>query len=210
MKREGASLLPDGATLDGRVVQPEWQQDGNVLSLEVAEAGRYHLELSLLPAMRSGAAQGGFDLSIPRLATSRLELSIPPDAPLIEVPSALGRTVYEGDPARVVAELGATDRLSVRWPDGASRGSVEPAVDLEQYLWLKVQPGSVRLDTRLKLHLVEGRIREFLAAADPRLRLLPLAADSPVAQVSPVAQASSTPGAPRSSASSSPGPPPTR
>jgi hypothetical protein len=183
LKREGASLLPDGATLDGRVVQAEWQQDGTVLSLEAAEPGQYHLELSLLPAMRSGATQGGFDLSIPRLATSRLELSIPPDAPVIEVPSAVGRTVYEGDPARVVAELGAADRLSVRWPDGASRGSAEPAVDLEQYLWLKVQPGSVRLDTRLKLHLVEGRIREFLVAADPRLRLLPLAADSPVAQV---------------------------
>ena len=157
----------------------------------MAEPGRYHLELSLLPAMRSGATQGGFDLSIPRLATSRLELSIPPDAPLIEVPSAAGGTVYEGDPARVVAELGAADRLSVRWPDGASRGSAEPAVDLEQYLWLKVQPGSVRLDTRLKFHLVEGRIREFLLSADPRLRLLPLAADSPVAQV-PI-----TPGSPQ-------------
>jgi hypothetical protein len=190
-RRDGASLLPEGATLDGRVVQPEWQEDGTVLSLEVAEPGQYHLELALLPAMRSGAAQGGFDLSIPRLATSRLELSIPPDAPLIEVPSAVGRTIYEGDPSRVVAELGAADRLSVRWADGASRGSGEPAVDLEQYLWLKVQPGSVRLDTRLKLHLVEGRIREFLVAADPRLRLLPLAADSPVAQV-PI-----TPGAPQ-------------
>jgi hypothetical protein len=191
LRRDGASLLPDGATLDGRVVQPEWQQDGTALSLDVAEPGRYHLELSLLPAMRSGATQGGFDLSIPRLATSRLELSIPPDAPSIEVPSAAGGTVYEGDPARVVAELGAADRLSVRWPDGASRGSTEPAVDLEQYLWLKVQPGSVRLDMRLKFHLIEGRIREFLLSADPRLRLLPLAADSPVAQV-PI-----TPGSPQ-------------
>ncbi len=45
-------MLPDGATLDGRVVQVEWQQDGTVLSLEVAEPGQYHLELSLLPAMR--------------------------------------------------------------------------------------------------------------------------------------------------------------
>jgi hypothetical protein len=190
LRRDGASLLPDGAVLDGRVVQPEWQEDGTALSIEVAEPGPYHLDLSLVPAMRSGAP-GGFDLGIPRLATSRLELSVPPDAPLVEVPSAAGRTVYEGDPSRVVAELGATDRLSVRWPDGASRGSAESAVDLEQYLWLKVQPGSVRLDTRMRLRLVEGRIREFLVAADPRLRLLPLAADSPVAQV-PV-----TPGSPQ-------------
>ena len=29
-------------------------------------------------------------------------------------------------------------------------GAAGPATDLEEYLWLKVQPGSVRLDARLK------------------------------------------------------------
>ncbi len=77
LRRDEAKLLPDGSLLDGRAIQPEWQADGNALLLDVAEAGQYRLELALRPAVRASAAGLGFDLAIPRLATSRLELTLP-------------------------------------------------------------------------------------------------------------------------------------
>ena len=175
---EGPNLAPDGALLDGRPIQPELQQSALVFS--VPEPGGHRLELSLSPAMRptatSEGSSSGFDLAIPPLATSRLELGIPADAPAIDVRSALGRVEQHGeaDPPRVEALLGATDRLSVRWQDGAGRGGPGRTVEVEELLWLKVKPGSVQLDARFLLNVVEGRVRELRLAADPRLRLRPV------------------------------------
>ena len=181
---EPANLLPDGAVLDGRVIQPEWAEGGGVLVFDVAEQGQYRLELSLQPAMESADTFSGFGLAIPRLARSQLELSIPPDAPKIEVPSAAGAVARQEDPSRLVADLGPGDRLSVRWQDAGGRGAAGPAVDVEELLWLKVQPGSVVLDTRFKFKIVGGRLREVYLTADPRLRLLPFQGDEvPIAEV---------------------------
>lgn len=175
--REGAILLPEGALLDGRVIQPEWESDGGVLVFEVREPGEYRLELSLRPTMRPGGAPAGFDLSIPRLATSRLELRLPPGAPPIEVPSATGSILYRDQPPRLVAELGPSDRLTVRWPDGTGPGETAPTVDVEELLWLKVAPGSVVVDARFKFKLIEGQVPQLQLATDPRLRLDRVEAD---------------------------------
>ncbi len=76
-RRDEAKLLPGASLLDGRAVQPEWAAEGSALLLDVAEPGQYRLELLMQPAVRAGAGTSGFDLAIPRLATSRLELTLP-------------------------------------------------------------------------------------------------------------------------------------
>jgi hypothetical protein len=185
LNRDGLSLVPDGATLDGRVIQPDWQDEGTRLAFDVAEAGRYQLRLLLRPTPRIRENDIGFDLRVPRLANSQLELTVPPNAPTIEVPSALGAVVQETDPARLVAELGPSESLAVRWQDSAGVSSAGPAVDAEQLLWLKVQPDSVVLDAHFKFRVLEGQLQEVELAADPRLRLLPLPEGSPSVSVSP-------------------------
>ncbi len=182
--REGVNLLPEGATLDGRVIEPEWLEADGALVFDVREAGPYRLELSLRPAVKSFRTSHGIDLHIPRLPSSRLELSLPSDAPAVEVPSAIGSVSIQQVPARLVAELGATDRLTVRWPDVADRASAGPAMDVEQMYWLKVHPGSVVLSTKLKVKVIEGVVRQLRLAVDPRLRLLPFRdTESAVSQV---------------------------
>jgi len=122
-------------------------------------------------------------MKIPRVAVSRLEAAIPQDAPGLEVPSALGPVVREGQPPRIAAELGPTDRLRIRWPQGAGRG-MGPTLDVEELLWLRVNPGSVVLDALLKFTVVEGRARQFELAVDPRLQRFPLEGEhSLIAQV---------------------------
>jgi hypothetical protein len=185
--RQGINLAPDGATLDGRVIQPEWEDEGRVLVFEVAEAGPYQLELALRPTLPSGEAAGGFDVAIPRLAGSQLELTIPANAPAIEIPSARGVVMREADPSRVLAELGPSEQLSVRWQGPTAAPLTGPAIDLEELLWLKVQPDSVVLDTRLRFYISDGRIQELKLQTDPRLRLLPLEGpNAPVTEVEAV------------------------
>ena len=190
--REGANLLPDGALLDGRVVQPDWEEDGTALGFDVAEPGPCRLELSLRPTVRSDGPLDGFDLAIPRLATSRLELSLPAGAPPIEVPSAAGSITVDKDPPRLVAELGPADRLSVRWQGGARGGGAATAVDVEQLTWVRVSPGSVAVDAKFKFKIIEGRIHQVQLTADPRLRLLPPEGDD-----APTARVHATPGQPQ-------------
>ncbi len=191
-QREGANLLPGSVTLDGRVIQPEWDSDNGVLTFDVPQQGQYRLELLLHPTMQTAEGLAGFDMAIPRLATSRLELLLPPGVPKIEVPSAMGPVGIKDNPLRLVADLGSSDRLTVRWPVGSKLGSTGSAVDVEELLWLKIQPGSVVVDARFKLKIVEGQLSTLQLATDPRLRLLPLEGDNP-----PSAEVGSMPGQPR-------------
>lgn len=182
--RDQTNLAPEGLLLDGRALAPAWDERTGELSLSLPEAGQYRLELSFQPAAQRNGPSSGFELRIPRLPSSRLELAIPADAPAIEVSPASGSVAVGGDPPRLTADLGPADRLAVRWPEGARHGAAGPAMDLEALLWLKVQPGSVTLDARLKLKVVQGRVSQVQLVADPRLRLLPSnRPDSPIAQV---------------------------
>jgi len=187
-----AILAPDGVLLDGRVIQPEWEPEDGVLALEVPEPGRYRLELYLRPAMPSGIPPAGFELTIPPLATSRLELTVPPDAPAIEVPSAHGSVHFEDEPPRLVAELGPSTRLAVQWPAGAGERGAPSAIDVEELFWLKVQPGAVIVDARFKFKIIEGQVSQLQLATDPRLELLPLQGDDP-----PVIEQHAAPGKPQ-------------
>jgi hypothetical protein len=204
-RAEGTSLVPSGATLDGRPIDFDWDPDAAALTVEVAAAGQYRLELLLRPKERWDRSNlygmpgvdpkligpfrqlgpvpvfppGGFDVAIPPVAQSRLELTLPDGAPPVDVPSACGAVRVEKDPLRLVADLGPTDRLTVRWREGTILGTVGHAVDVEQLTWLKVQPGSLVVDTKFNLHVVEGQIQQVQLAVDRRLRLLPLPGDDP-------------------------------
>ena len=179
LRTDGANLLPGSVLLDGRAIELEWEPNAAALAFEVAEPGDYRLELSLRPLMRGPAGSNGFDLAIPRVARARLELTVPADAPPVEVPSACGGVSLEKEPQRVSAELGPADRLTVLWQDAATAGGNRLAVDADQLTWLKIQPGSVLIAAKFNLRVADGRLRQVQLAVDPRLRLLPLPGDDP-------------------------------
>jgi len=170
----GANLLPGGATLDGRTILAEWGSDGKSLILnDVPEPGSYRLELSLQPALRDENGSSGFDLLIPRLVTSTLELNLPPGAPPIRVPTAVGSVVLEEGGQRLVADLGPTDRLGVDWAQSEGLGG-DRTVTTEELYWVKIRPGSVVIDARLTFRGDSSQLARVLLAADPRLRMLPV------------------------------------
>ncbi len=170
----GANLLPEGATLDGRTILAEWGSDGKSLILnDVPEPGRYRLELSLQPALRDENGSSGFDLLIPRLVTSTLELNLPLGTPPIRVPTAVGSVVLEEGGQRLVADLGPTDRLGVDWAQSEGLGG-DRTVTTEELYWVKIRPGSVVIDARLTFRGDSRQLTQVLLAADPRLRMLPV------------------------------------
>ncbi|MGA2063059.1 MAG: hypothetical protein ABSG67_21515, partial [Thermoguttaceae bacterium] len=177
--RENARLIPDSATLDGRPIEVKWEADGAALSFEVEEPGDYRLELGFRPAPRVVGTSGGFEMSIPRLAQSRLELTLPVEIPGIEAASALGAAGLETNPPRFLAELGPSNRLAVHWPESQAKGGVETGIEADQLTWLKVQPGSVVVEARFKFHFPENQVRRLQFAADPRLHLLPFEGKDP-------------------------------
>ncbi len=184
LERNEANLAPDGVVLDGRPIQVEWSEDNRALVFEVAEPGQYQLELRMRPRMRA-ESPAGFDLSIPALPAAQLELGLPSGVPAVEAPTACGDVRREESPARIIAELGPAERISVRWQSGNVAAGNGPAIDVEELLWMKVQPGSVLIEAKWKLAIVEGQVRQFRLAVDPRMRLLPLEGDrSPTVQTS--------------------------
>ncbi len=59
IRRENVQLIPDGATLDGRPIDPQWEADGAALKFEVQEPGDYRLELQFRPAPHCAWGLGG-------------------------------------------------------------------------------------------------------------------------------------------------------
>ncbi len=58
--------------------RPSGRPDGAGLAFDVAEPGEYRLEILLRPTIRGTVGPAGFDLAVPRVAKSRLELTLPP------------------------------------------------------------------------------------------------------------------------------------
>jgi len=172
LRREEVSLEPGQTQLDDRPVQPEWESDGSALLLEIAEPGAYRLELTLQPTVQPGSRPSCFDLAIPRVPASRFEFTVPIGGPQVEFPAALGAVRWDEVQSRWTAELGPSGRLVAGWQDSAPTGA-ETAVEVEQLLWLKIEPGSVLLDVRMKAKAATGQLHRLLVRADSALELLP-------------------------------------
>ena len=166
MVAAGTPLVLDGAKLDGDAIRPNWQEkqeEGGAWVFDIVGKGRRRLELTFqTPVVRTDDTPSEFELTIPPLASSRLELELPPDAPEIEIPRAAGVVTQRNESSLLVAELGATDRLTVRWHD-ATR------VTVDELLWLRISPSSVTLDAQFKYHVGEGQLKNVLLTVDPRL-----------------------------------------
>ena len=171
VRRDEVSLEPGQAKLDDRAVQPEWAADGSALLLEIAEPGKYRLELMLRPTVQPGNRPSGFDLAIPRVPTARLEFSVPAGGPRVDFPSALGEIRWEDVQSYWTVDLGPSDRLAANWRSAAPTDAA--TIDVEQLLWMKIEQGCVLLDARIKAKTAAGPLRRLFVRADPALELLP-------------------------------------
>jgi len=186
LSRSGVNLLDEDTRLDGRPVPVDWLPDGSALTIQVAHPGRYRLELALVPTIRQADGQRGFDLRIPSLLRSRLDVVLPAAAPMIQLQSPLGATEQDAARGRLTAQLGPIDRLSVRWPTAENAAEQEVRLEVEQLLWVRIRPGSVLLDARLHCTVPGGSVSRVRLEADAGLEPITPADNGARATVQPV------------------------
>ena len=179
LSRKGVVVPAHGIKLEGQVVRVDWDPAGDSFTVGAAEPGIYRLEIGLEPSARSSPGSLGFDLDIPAVAASVCELTVPADGPSVELPTATGRILYDKQQGKIIGELGVSPRLAVRWHEGTQIAESALGMEVEELIWLKVQPGSFLLDTKIKARATEGRVRRLRLLVDPRLRLLPPASTDP-------------------------------
>ncbi len=180
--------LVNEVRLNGRPIAVQRSTDGSALEIGQLQDDVHRIEFILQPSMRTFGANAGFDLAVPPIPGASLELSIPPDAPRIEIPTARGPVRKLQDLSQIEAQLGDSSRLSVRWPAGIGMETSAANAEVEELIWVKVQPGTTVFDVRFKYRVLEGSLQQLRLVADSRLRLLPsTSATSPVAAVQTVA-----------------------
>ncbi len=162
-----------GARLDGKTLRLDWQDDQGVL-IGTLPTGTHVLDFDLRPNSLNDARAAGVDLPIPRVAQAIVNLSAPQDLETIKVLSAKGRVTLDAQRDSLVAQLGAADRLAIRWPstqvdDGSA---AVPNLLVDELVWVRVRPGTTVLDARFKFQVGSGELRSVRLTTDPRLRLL--------------------------------------
>lgn len=167
---DNATVDTSEVLLDGSEVSAVWSSSDPVLRFEVARSGTHYLDLVVKPAVGGGSTFTGVDIPVPPVATAKVTLTVPSDAPNVQFPSARGRVAFDAEDLQWTAQLGATDRLALHWQETPLRAATGAVVDAEQLLWLRVQPGNVLLEAQWNLQVVEGRLQEFTLLTEPRLR----------------------------------------
>ena len=158
-------------SVDGKTTRKIQSAADGTPIVEIDAPGIYQVEVQLAANAEVHGGGQRIDFPIPPLATARLELEVPVDAPPIKIASAIGGSVRQDNHGRVTAQLGPTSRLAISWRD--SRGADAGAVaDVNRLLWLKIQPGAVVIDARIQLNVQDNRVRRLQLAADSQLRLL--------------------------------------
>lgn len=159
--------------LEGRPLPIVWNEAGTELIVGPLAVDRYRLELDLQPAIEADSTTAGFDVSIPALPQATLELTFPPDAPAIELPTARGATRVSKERGELSVDLGGADRLAIRWPVAIGMDVSAPNLEVDELLWVKARPGTTLIDARFKYRVLSGSVRRIRLLIDPRLRLLP-------------------------------------
>ncbi|MCY2996376.1 MAG: hypothetical protein NTY19_52295 [Planctomycetota bacterium] len=178
---EQVQLLPNRARLDGQPAVVAWMADGTGLSVAAQGSGKVVLELAFCPHLDDRESSAGFDIRIPRVARSLVRFELSAAMPKVQVPSALGGMELDERTGELLAKLGPTERLSVQWsPDTDLEPSVSE-LEVDQLMWLKIEPGAVVLDTRLTFRSSGKPLQQVRLQVDPQLRLLPPKADQPIA-----------------------------
>ncbi|MGE0609804.1 MAG: hypothetical protein AB7O62_22125, partial [Pirellulales bacterium] len=168
---DGGGQRPVAALLDGAQTPINWAEDGESFSFSVIEPGEYRLEISLRLQVRQESELSRLSLAIPAVHRATAEVQAPPDMSPPTILAAAGEISLAEGGQRTTAWLGPIARFSLEWREAGANGSI-PLWDAEELLWLRVQPGAVVLDARLKVRLASGSLKKFSLQIDPRWRLL--------------------------------------
>jgi hypothetical protein len=162
---------PQRTRLDGEIGGVRWDQEAGLLRIDSLMPGSHRVEVGWQAPIRSEDGISRLRLKIPPLVSSRCEFKVPPEAPLMRFPTATGGGQLAEDGQTVRAALGPADQLDMEWADRPRAEAQRPTADVQELLWLDVQPGAVVLHSRLHYQVQRGQIDRIRLELDPRLRI---------------------------------------
>ena len=158
-------------TVDGKVLDDKTREAKDGFSFMLEEPGIYSVEIQIPLRIEEVGGVKRVDFPIPALVTSQLAINYPADAVAPEVPSAEGKVVVDENRSRLQAALGNAGRLIVQWQEDEALGG-NGLADVDQLIWLKIQPGAVIAEARFRINVEDRRIQRVRLLTDPKLRLL--------------------------------------
>lgn len=123
-------------------------QSNEEITFSPVEVGRVRLRLQLIPVATEAAGRSSFEVSIPKVASSTLEV-LAGDAMDVEV-KGLG-AVRRLTAASWTAELGPTNVLQVNWPTRSKRVPISSLAQSQSDTWLHIHEGQVIADCQLRV-----------------------------------------------------------
>lgn len=172
--------LPAGAAVE----RPRWAREGRRqveltesvqppgLFAPAGEPGEFELEFELSPKTHTAEALSWWDLAILPTLEQRLVVHPAPAGPTVECSLAQGASAADAKRGVVETQLGPLSSLFLQWRNDSQEPLSPKQVQGEVLGLLKILPGNVILDVKLRLNVAGGSLRQLTVAADSRLEPL--------------------------------------
>jgi hypothetical protein len=176
-------VIPESIRVDGAPVGPSMGIDGEFITVE-AGAGRHTLLFDVEPP--STATPGGSAIiPLPGLPRTRVELTIPENIPGLSVIEPDVSLLADSERGRLWADVGPAQQMKVAVV-GAGAGGPPVPESVEEWIWLRIQPGTVVVEGKFQFEVGNTPTTELTIRTDSRLRLLPSDPRDPlISQVKP-------------------------
>lgn len=156
-----------GVSLDGRTPRlragtrgrgtEENDRDSQGFVVEVDKPGTHQLTLDLVLALTSSPAGQGFTLDLPRAASTRLELEVPPNIREVRLGGKpLGESLLKLDKNQLTGSLGAIDKLDLVWRSNQAT-SASAVLAADSLVVARLDARELLTDTRLTLRVLSGQ-----------------------------------------------------
>ncbi|MDR1960349.1 MAG: hypothetical protein LBQ54_15160 [Planctomycetaceae bacterium] len=161
-------LRPDGAKLDKQPVQSALDPKTQEHLFEIAGRGTHQLELLLTPKIEEDKSLRYFEIPIPPIVNSHIELTLNSEVSKVEISGAKGQVSVSS--GILSAELGAVSRLNVSWPvETVAAGPAD--MNVTQLLWLNARSNQLELRAQWKFNTTYEKRSHLFLNIDPRFQL---------------------------------------
>lgn len=162
---------PIGVKLDGVEADYRIDEVAGLFRLEAVQPGFRQLTLSYRFPIEGNVSSNEFDFLIPKIPRGTLHLHLPSELGNVTIPSAIIPPASKAGGREMVANLMPTERLAAQWTTGRNQLGNGP-LSVEEWVWIKIQDGSVQIDSRIVCEPQDGAVREIVLEIDPKLQLL--------------------------------------
>ena len=170
--RHGVALRPSESRLDGALADVQWSTDHTHLDFFVAQHGPHRLRLAFQLETQVTGPRRHTRLAIPSVADSQLEVTLPANGLDVEIPTALGATMFDASGNRLLVSHGPARQLVLQWLDRRATRAALVRGTVDQLTWVRVKPEDVTVDVYFDINIRDGKLPRLKLAADPRLTLI--------------------------------------